>query len=641
MCGIAGFLTSAGRFPEGELHAIALRMAMTLDHRGPDDRGTWVDAASGMALGQTRLSVVDLSPSGHQPMVSRDERYVLNYNGEIYSHPEMRADLENRGVSLRGHSDTEVLLEAIAAWGVEKAVRRSNGMFAFAVWDRRERQLTLVRDRMGIKPLYYGVCGGTLLFGSELKVLKAHPHFVGEIDRSALCLYLKHNDIPAPRSIYRHIQKLPPGSMVTVAADQLANLPVPKKYWDLAAFVRDHRAERRSRPFDERAEIDKLEALLKDAVERRMIADVPLGAFLSGGIDSSLVVGLMQSVSSQPVKTFSIGYAEAKYNEADAARAVAKHLGTDHTEWIVTPQEARDVIPKLPTMFDEPFGDSSQIPTFLVSQLARKSVTVSLSGDGGDELGGGYERYAYMTRLWNRFGWIPRPARQFASTTIRAIVPRNKAGVMRRKANTLADFLALNDRTAMYDLLNTHWKYPEQIVIGGDQPLFVPTLTELCGFDPGDCCDSFLEEMMLTDALTYLPDDILTKVDRASMAVSLEARVPLLDYRVVEHLWRLPLGLKVRDGQTKWIFRQVLDRYVPRNLIDRPKTGFGVPIDEWLRGPLRDWAEDLLSAERLKREGFFHPQPIRDKWERHLSGAESWHYYLWDVLMFQAWREAE
>ncbi|MFN0198200.1 MAG: asparagine synthase (glutamine-hydrolyzing) [Planctomycetaceae bacterium] len=642
MCGIAGFLTQTQRFSSGELDEIALRMAMTLDHRGPDDRGTWVDAAAGIGLGQTRLSIVDLSPTGHQPMISRDERYVLVYNGEIYSHPEMRAELEQQGVQFRGHSDTEILLEAVATWGIEEAIRRSNGMFAFALWDRKERKLTLVRDRLGIKPLYYGVCNGTLLFGSELKALKTHPHFIGEIDRSALCLYLKHNDIPAPHSIYRQIHKLPAGSWLTISPEQLNNLDTPKRYWDLAAYVREKRSDRSRRIGGEqhdRIEVDRLETLLKDAVQKRMIADVPLGAFLSGGIDSSLVVSLMQSVSKSPVKTFSIGYAETKYNEADAARAVARHLGTDHTEWIVTPKEARDVIPRLPQMFDEPFGDSSQIPTWLVSQLARRSVTVSLSGDGGDELCGGYDRYGYMTRLWKQWGWLPGPMRRFVASGIRTMFPRHKPGVMRRKANTLADFLELADRSDMYDLLNSHWKYPEQIVIAHDQPLNVPRFAELTGTNVDECCDSFLEEMMLTDTLTYLPDDILVKVDRASMSVGLEARVPLLDYRVVEHLWSLPLDLKVRDGQTKWILRQVLDRYVPRALFDRPKTGFGIPIDDWLRGPLKEWAEELLSEERLKREGYFHPQPIRDKWQRHLSGTESWHYYLWDILMFQAWLE--
>ncbi|MDA1053025.1 MAG: asparagine synthase (glutamine-hydrolyzing) [Planctomycetota bacterium] len=634
MCGIVGFIASQRQSSNEELTATVRKMADSLQHRGPDDRGEWVDARCGVALGHRRLSIIDLSPHGHQPMTSASGRYQIVYNGEIYNHGELRRDLASRGHDFRGHSDTEVLVEAIECWGIEDTVRRANGMFALGVWDSQQRALHLVRDRIGIKPLYYGVQGDVFLFGSELKALRSHSAFAGKIDRNALALFLQHSYIPAPYSIYEGIHKLPAGTILTLSVDDFGREPALRTYWSMNEAV-----ERGTRvPFQgsEQDAIDELERVLRDSIRLRMEADVPVGAFLSGGIDSSLVVSLMQAESSRAVKTYSIGFHEEAYNEAHHARAVAEHLGTEHTEWYITSDEARDVIPRLPAIYDEPFADSSQIPTFLLSQLTRQHVTVSLSGDGGDELFGGYERYAFALRIWNQFAWIPKLVRRVGSRAIDALIPDRAFGVYGRKARTLARLLAPRSGGEMYANLHTHWKQPEAVVIAGRLPSTV-------FYEPHTWPNrkNLLESMMYVDSVTYLPDDILVKVDRASMAVGLEARVPLLDYRFVELAWRLPSTLKVRNGQTKWPLRQILDRHVPRELIDRPKVGFGVPIDEWLRGPLRDWAEDLLSEERLRTEGVFAPAPVREKWSEHLSGAQDWHYYLWDVLVFQSWLEAQ
>ena len=633
MCGIVGFIMPRPQSSAEELTATVRKMADSLQHRGPDDRGEWVDAQSGVALGHRRLSIIDLSPHGHQPMTSASGRYQIVYNGEIYNHAELRQDLASRGHSFRGHADTEVLVEAIDAWGIEDTARRANGMFAFAVWDSKERLLHLVRDRVGIKPLYYGLQGGVFLFGSELKALRCQPAFAGTIDRGALALFLQHSYIPAPYSIYEGIRKLPSGTILTVSPDDAGRQPAQRTYWSMQEIV--DCGTRDPYQGSEQDAIDDLERILRDSIRLRMEADVPVGAFLSGGIDSSLVVSLMQAESSRKVKTYSIGFHEEAYNEAHHARAVAEHLGTEHTEWYITPDEARDVIPQLPTIYDEPFADSSQIPTFLLSQFTRQHVTVSLSGDGGDELFGGYERYAFVQRVWNRFGWIPSLARQVGSRAIDALIPDRALGLFGRKARTLARLLAPRSGGEMYANMHTHWKQPEAVVIGGRLPQTV-------FYEPHTWPNrkNLLESLMYVDSVTYLPDDILVKVDRASMAVGLEARVPLLDHRFVELAWRLPAALKVRDRQTKWPLRRILDRHVPRQLIDRPKVGFGVPIDQWLRGPLRDWAEDLLSEERLRKDGFFEPTPIREKWSEHLSAAHDWHYYLWDILMFQAWLDA-
>lgn len=649
MCGIAGYLTVPRQKSCDELRVTVLRMADTLRLRGPDDGGAWVDADAGIALGHRRLSIIDLSLEGHQPMHSFCGRYVIAFNGEIYNHRDIRHELEQESqrhaIPWRGHSDTEVALAAISRWGIEAAVRRFVGMFAFALWDRTERVLYLVRDRLGEKPLYYGRMGRSILFGSELKALRAHPDFKGEINRDALALYLRHNCIPAPYSIYRGIYKLPPGTMLAVS-DRDAPFPGPVQYWS----AREAAEHGLAAPFTGSTEeaIAALDGLLRDAVGLQMVADVPLGVFLSGGIDSSTVVALMQAQSDRPVKTFTIGFNETGYNEAEHAKAVARHLGTEHTEFYVTPEEAMAVIPRLPALYDEPFADSSQIPTFLVSEMARRSVTVSLSGDGGDELFAGYNRYFWGRSIWKRVGWMPQPLRVAAAAALTAVSPQRwdrvfaaaksllpsklKQSTPGDKLHKLAEVLAVDSPEAMYRGLASHWKDPASVVLGASEPPTALTDRRLWSDLP-----DFTQRMMYLDTVTYLPDDILVKVDRASMGVSLEARIPFLDHRVVEFAWRLPLSMKVRDGQGKWLLRQVLYQYVPKELIERPKAGFGVPIDAWLRGPLRDWAEDLLGARRLAEERFFDPVPIRDKWNEHLSGARNWQYYLWDVLMFQAW----
>ena len=632
MCGIAGFLNGRNALDQDAMYAAASAMAGTLFHRGPDDCGAWADASAGVALGHTRLSIIDLSACGHQPMQSQSGRFTTVYNGEIYNHAELRRELESRGYTFQGHSDTSVLLAAVAEWGVTQAVSRLIGMFAFAVWDDREQTLTAVRDRLGIKPLYYGQFGATFLFGSELKALRAHKDFRGDIDRGAVALFMRHNYVPAPYTIYRGVYKLPPGTLLTIRTGQ-TELSRPTPYWNLSEVA----ASGLQQPFrgSEEEAVAELDQLLSDAVRLRMVADVPLGAFLSGGIDSSTVTALMQKQSSQPVKTFCIGFQEEGYNEADYAKAVAKHLGTDHTEQYVSPAEAQQVIPRLPEMYDEPFADSSQIPTFLVSQLARHHVTVSLSGDGGDELFGGYTRYLAIDRYWRRISRIPLTMRQLAAKAVYAIGGRKLQDGLTAKMARRADFLSMPDAASAYRMLNIHWSDREQLVLGADAPQTV--FSDPAAWPPRS---DVTEQWMYVDTLSYLPDDILVKVDRASMAVGLEARVPILDHRVVEFAWSLPLRYRIRGGQGKWLLRRVLDKYVPQHLIDRPKVGFGVPIDSWLRCPLRDWAESLISEDRLRREGYLRPEPVRRKWEQHLSGRSNWHYHLWDVLMFQAWLDS-
>jgi asparagine synthase (glutamine-hydrolysing) len=651
MCGIAGFLATHTA-EEGE--QIVRRMAAQLSHRGPDDEDAWVDAPAGVALAHRRLSILDLSPAGRQPMHSATGRLVIVFNGEIYNWREVRAELERSALApqWRGHSDTEVLLAACEVWGVEAAIKKCVGMFAFALWDRQERTLTLARDRMGEKPLYYGKAGGAIVFASELKALHRYPGFTAEVDRGALALYLRHNCIPAPHSIFAGIFKLPPGSMLTLRGDdwKSGDLPQPVSYWSVREAA--ERGERN--PFEGTAEeaVAELERLLRDSVAAQMVADVPLGAFLSGGIDSSTVVALMQQQSSRSVSTFTIGFREQGYNEAEHAAAVARHLGTDHTELYVTPGEAIAVIPRLAELYDEPFADSSQIPTYLVSRLARQHVTVSLSGDGGDELFGGYNRHYWAARLWQKWGGVPRPLRAACASLLRALPPstwdRVYSGVSRwlpkslhyntpgDKLHKLAEVLPVSCPEDIYLNLVSHWKDPTAAVIAALEPLTAVTNREAWA-----SLRDFESRMMFLDSVTYLPDDILTKVDRASMGVSLEARVPLLDHRVVEFSWRLPLSMKIRAGQGKWILRQLLYRHVPREIVERPKAGFGMPIGDWLRGPLRDWAETLLDERRLTAEGFIRPQPVRALWSDHLAGRSNWAYHLWDVLMFQSWLERE
>lgn len=649
MCGFVGFLTG-GQWARDEVAPSLLeRMAAAIVHRGPDSAGYWHDAISGIALGHRRLAIVELSPTGAQPMRSACGRYVMAFNGEIYNHLDLRRqlDTEGRNTGWHGHSDTETLLAGFSAWGLRVTIERCIGMFAIAVWDKRERSLTLVRDRLGEKPLYYGWQGtgadACLLFGSDLAAIKAHPAFAADINRDALALYMRHNAIAAPHSIYRDIYKLQPGCLLTVSLTQRE--PKREVYWSLPQVALQGAAA----PFagTEVEAVDALEALLKDTVRQQMMADVPLGAFLSGGVDSSTVVALMQAQSQRPVKTFTIGFNEEGYNEALHAKAVAHHLGTDHTELYVTPQQALDVIPKLPQLYSEPFSDSSQIPTFLVSQLARQQVTVSLSGDAGDELFAGYSRYVFTRNLWRRLERLPQPLRRLGVAGIQALSPTSwntlckpvqplLPGAMRRsnmgdKLHKGAALLNARSVDELYLYLVTHWK-PDGLVLGATEPFthLRGNPLSLAGLDE-------VQRMMVLDAVTYLPDDILSKVDRAAMGVSLETRVPFLDHRVVEFAWQLPQHLKLRGRVGKWALREVLYRHVPKEMIERPKMGFGVPIDEWLRGPLRDWAEDLLSESRLRQEGYFNPEPIRQKWTEHVSGERNWQHHLWDVLMFQAW----
>jgi asparagine synthase (glutamine-hydrolysing) len=647
MCGIVGFLDPATGGGGADLTALVQRMSACLSHRGPDDAGAWVDEGAGVALGHRRLSILDLSPAGHQPMLSRSGRYVLTFNGEIYNYLDIRREIEAAGsVQWRGHSDTEVVLAAIERWGIAPTLERMTGMFACVVWDRAERTLYVARDRLGEKPLYYGWLDGAFVFASELKALRVHPRWRGEIDRGALVLFLRHGYTPAPHSIYTGIRKLTPGAFLSVRADGSCR---ETPYWS----ARDITARGVSEPFagSDAEAAAELERLLSTAVGRQMVADVPLGAFLSGGVDSSTVVALMQAQSARPVQTFTIGFREEGLNEAEHAKAVARHLGTDHTELYVTPAEAMNVIPRLPELYDEPFADPSQIPTFLVAQLARRKVTVSLSGDGGDELFAGYNRHFIGGGLWNQIGWLPRSARDAVAGAITNVSPAAWSRVLApflalapgrlRYANPgerlhkLALVLGAREPDEIYVGLTSHWDRSASVVLSGVEPAAPVTNGH------GTAISDFTQRMMFLDLVGYLPDDILVKVDRAAMGVSLETRVPMLDHQVVEFAWRVPLSMKIRDGQGKWLLRQVLYKFVPRELIERPKSGFDVPIGDWLRGPLRSWAESLLDEARLRREGFLDARLIQTRWREHLSGRRDWQLSLWNVLMFQAWLERE
>lgn len=656
MCGIAGFIDLRVGTISDNLYDSVTSMAESISHRGPDDSGVWVDTENGVALSHRRLSIVDLSPEGHQPMHSASGRYVIVFNGEIYNFKKIKKELDESGAApyWRGHSDTEVMLAAITQWGLESAVKRFVGMFAFALWDRKDRVLHLVRDRMGEKPLYYGWMGKVFIFASELKALRKHPEWRGEINRDALTLFLRQSYIPAPYSIYKGIYKLRPGTIFTLSEKELkqpdSRLTEPKPYWQ----INDDDPNPVSEKFagNETQAISLLDDLLRNAIGQQMIADVPLGAFLSGGIDSSTIVAIMQALSTQPVKTFTIGFKEEMYNEAEHAKRVANYLGTEHTELYVSPEDAMSVISKLPTLYDEPFSDVSQIPTFLVSQMTKRYVTVSLSGDGGDELFAGYNRYFQVRQFWSLFGNMPGIMKKLASrgflslspaqwdslfNKLRAFVPKSlDARNPGEKIHKLANVMVSKSPAELYLKLASHWYNSSDIVINASRP---QTISD--DIQAWDRFTDYTECMMYMDMLTYLPDDILVKVDRASMGVSLEARAPFLDHRIVEFAWKIPLSMKIRNGQGKWLLRQVLDKYVPKELIDRPKMGFAVPIDTWLRGPLKAWAEELLDERRLREEGFFHPEQIRQKWKEHLAGHMNWQYYIWDVLMFQSWLAVE
>jgi asparagine synthase (glutamine-hydrolysing) len=646
MCGIAGLFDPKRETGAEVLGGHVVAMTETLTHRGPDDFGFWSDPEQGVAFGHRRLSVVELGPEGAQPMHSPDGRWVISYNGELYNHRGLRRRLIDEGLSFRGGSDTEVLLGAVQQWGLEPALEAFEGMFALALWDRHRHQLHLVRDRFGEKPLFYGWVGDRLAYASELKALCRLPDFRAEIDRDSVALFLRHNCVPAPHTIYQGVAKLLPGQMATVGTESRTGRPLTTHaYWSPRQAVEDARR----RPLEGPANVlaDQLESVLSDSVAARMVADVPVGAFLSGGVDSSVVVALMQQHSERPVRTFTVGFANRAFDESAEAAAVAAHLGTDHTPLAVSDSDAADIIPSLPDIWDEPFGDISQIPMHLVSKLARTQVTVALSGDGGDELFAGYNRHAWLERLWTRSSAVPGPVRMMAGSALGHLPPALIDGAARAttflparmqirtpatKVAKLAKVLAASGPEDAYLSLVSHWDDAESMVLGAG-----PTASMASRPSEWPALDGITEQMLWLDLVGYLPDDILTKLDRAAMATSLETRVPFLDRTVFDLAWRLPMGMKLHDGATKWLLRQVLYRHVPPELVERPKMGFGFPIGPMLRGPLRPWAEDLLDERSLRHQGLLDPEPIRRAWQQHLGGRRDLALELWDVLMLQAW----
>jgi asparagine synthase (glutamine-hydrolysing) len=631
VCGIAGFLIHHPQHRD-LLISVLSAMAFSLRHRGPDGEGVFVDVSAGVGLANRRLAVTDRSRSGDQPMASPCGRFTLTYNGEIYNYEQLRRELERSGHRFRGRSDTEVLLAAVVQWGLHEALRRSEGMFAFALWDSRDRSLHLARDRLGKKPLYYGPTRDGIVFGSELRALRAYPGFDPEIDRDALAYYLRLSCVPSPRSIYASVYKLPPGHTLTLRPGP-HGLPEPEPYWTARAEVERCVSDPFQGSFDDAA--DELDLLLREAVERRMHAEVPVGAFLSGGIDSSTVVAMMSRVGTMAPRTFTIGFAEAHVNEADHARRVAKHLGTDHTEILVTASDALEVVARLPEIFDEPFADSAQIPAVLLSEQASSEVTVSLAGDGGDELFGGYSHLQTSARIAGRLRRVPIGVRAGGAAALRcASTARLPTARSARRLHRVAELLPVQTPEEANVLLRSHWSDPEPLVVGASPP----TLSKIADIGQS-CLGSTTERIMCAEASTYLPDDVLVLSDRTSMRAGLEVRAPLLDTRVFEFAWRLPVAMKLDGGTGKRVLRSVLHRYVPPELVERPKVGFGVPLAGWLRGELRDWAEALLAERRLRDEGYLNPRPIRDRWREHLDGRRNWSSHLWDVLMFQAWIE--
>lgn len=644
MCGFAGLLDPARATEARILTTLAGSMSATLAHRGPDDAGTWTDERAGIGLGHRRLAIIDLSPAAAQPMTSSCGRWTIAYNGELYGFGALRDQLAAAGRRFRGHSDTEVLVEALGAWGLDRTLEHCNGMFAFAAWDAHEQVLHLVRDRLGEKPLYYGWAGTQLVFGSELKALRAHPDFSARIDAGAVAAFLRWSFVPAPHAIYEGVRKLPPGCVLSLPAGLPGGLPQPRPYWSATEVIRTGLDDPLAA--GDREATDLLEQLLVEAVEARTVADVPLGAFLSGGIDSSLVTALMQAGRSQPVRTFSVDVGDAELGEGRHAAGVARHLGTEHTEVRLTHGDALDVIPELPSIYDEPFADPSQIPTLLIARAARRHVTVGMSGDGGDELFGGYNRYTLGTAAWRRMRPVPLAVRSGVGRLLTAVPPRvyDRAlsvgsalvpGHLRLaragdKVHKLAALLRADGPDDLYLRAVSQWADPAAVAHAPEAP--GPTMN---GWGGSDLVSMF----MARDALAVLPDNMLVKVDRATMAASLEARVPLLDHRVFAFAWRLRPDLRVRDGRGKWILRQVLRRYVPDALVDRPKVGFDPPIDVWLRGPLRDWAGDLLSTATLERHGVVDARVVRSAWEEHQTRRRNHDYRLWAVLMLTAWLE--
>ncbi|MDP1537830.1 MAG: asparagine synthase (glutamine-hydrolyzing) [Burkholderiales bacterium] len=637
MCGIAGLFGAPGGV---DLDAAVRRMAAELVHRGPDDEGVWLDPTHRLALAHRRLSIIDLSPQGHQPMHSVSGRYVMAYNGEIYNFEQIRAELaaQGRAPAWRGHSDTEVLLAAVEAWGFEDTLTRTVGMFAIALWDRETATLSLARDRIGEKPLYYGPTEQGFAFASELKAIRALCGGTLALDRQALSEFMQFGYVPGRRCIFRGLAKLPPGHFVHIGAGGTAGEPQP--YWRLDSPAGSNLAEQLAGADDSQL-IELLHDRLKASVEFQMVSDVPLGAFLSGGVDSSTVVALMQAQSARRVKTYTIGFHEKAFDEAPYAKAVAQHLGTDHTELYVSADDAAAIIPDLPRIYDEPFADSSQIPTTLVSRLTRRHVTVSLSGDGGDELFAGYPRYAITAALWQRINSLPMGLRRGAARALRSASPQGwdrvlgllpvarRQSINGRRVHRLAQLLASNSLAEMYVRLMSQWQPEEGLVLGVRGSVIDPLRWTAQGTP--------IQQMRRWDMGQYLPDDLLVKVDRAAMSASLESRAPLLDHRVVELAFALPERMLVRDGQGKWILRRVLDRYVPRELIERPKAGFSVPLAKWLRGPLEPWASDLLDPARMRRDGLLDAENVAAMWQEHRCGSFDRSAYLWNVLMFQAW----
>lgn len=639
MCGIVGIIDPRASRGRVEMDALLDRMTDQMAARGPDGSGTWIDEHCGVGFGHRRLSIVDLSAYGAQPMQSSDGRYVITFNGEIYGHQRLAVELRDLGSELRGHSDTEVLVEAVARWGVLATLDRVDGMFAFAIWDRAQRKLTLARDRLGEKPLCYGVLDGQFVFASTLDALRAHPGFDRPVDRSALALYFRYKYVPAPWTVFEGIRKLEPGCFLEVDAD--GQVGEPRPYWSLFDIIGN------PLPFTGSAQdaVDELDRLLCESVRDRLIADVPVGAFLSGGIDSSAVVAAAQRVSTTPVRTFTIGSRSSDYDESADAQRVAACLGTEHTELVVTDADALAVIERIGSVWDEPFGDSSQVPTLLVSELARRDVAVALSGDGGDELFLGYNRYSWVPRIWSTIARVPSRARGVVAPVGRRIPPGwwdRAGGVVPRsrrprmfglKATKVLGVLDASSSEDVFHRLCSHWTEVEELVPGAKEPSTVHD-------DPRRWppTASIVEHMAAVDAVTYLPDDILTKVDRATMSVSLEGRVPLLSRDIVEFAVSLPVDLRMRDGMPKWLLRQVLSRSVPTDAFERPKSGFGVPIEDWLSGPLRSWAEEHLHGEAVR--SYLEPTMVEAAWQEHLDGRRNTSYELWDVLMFSVWCEA-